>query len=65
MSSTPTASEDSLPKSPGVASIPGDPFPWAPDAGQELADAPTHPVPDTPQEEPDEELFPRDLGEVD
>ena len=60
MSSFPLGSENSLPKSRSAASIPGDPFPWAPEAA-----APTEPVPETPPEEPDEELFPRDLGEVD
>jgi hypothetical protein len=65
MSSVPLGSEDPLPKSPGAASIPGDPFPWAPEAGQERAAAPTDPAPETPPEERDEDLFPRDLGEVD
>ena len=65
MSSTPTDSGDPLLKSPGTASIPGDPFPWAPEAGSEHSDAPTDPVPEKPPQEPEEELFPPDLGEVD
>jgi hypothetical protein len=65
MPSIPLGSEDSLPKDPGAASIPGDPFPWAPEAGQERAAAPTDPVPELPPMDPDEDLFPRDLGEVD
>jgi len=65
MSSIPLGSEDPLPKAPGAASLPGDPFPWAPEAGEPHADAPTEPVRETPPEEPEEELFPRDLGEVD
>jgi len=65
MSSVSHGSEDSLPKSPRAASIPGDPFPWAPEAGPERAADPTEPVPELRPEEPDGELFPRDLGEVD
>ena len=50
---------------PGAASIPGDPFPWAPEAGPERAAAPTDPIRETPPELPDEDLYPPDLGEVD
>ena len=65
MPSIPLGSEDPLPHTPGAALIPGDPFPWAPEAGPERAADPTDPVRERPPEVPDEDLYPPDLGEVD
>jgi len=55
----PVEPNDSATASPRRASLPGDPFPWAPDLSEPDPSAPADPSAES------DPIFPPDLGEVD